>query len=57
MEVLDGTRDTMKLVKEFDNFELHRMILDLESEVMGVVKELGRLKKENASLKKQLEIK
>lgn len=57
MEILERTGDSTRSVKEVDNNELYRMFLDLESEVMDVVRELGKLKKENASLKERLEIK
>jgi hypothetical protein len=59
MEILENAKEAIRFVKEkeIDNFELYRMILDLESEVMDVVLKLGELKKENASLKERLEIK
>ncbi|WKZ32125.1 MAG: hypothetical protein QY316_09420 [Thermodesulfobacteriota bacterium] len=55
MGILENAKDVVKLVKEIDNIELYRKILDLQSELMDVLQELGELKKENASLKELLE--
>lgn len=57
MGIIENAKEVVNLVKEIDNIELYRNILDLQSELMGVVQELGEHKKENALLKEKLESK
>ncbi len=57
MGIIDNVRAVADVVKQIDNIELYRRILDLQAEVMGLVEENSRLKKENAGLEERLTIK
>jgi hypothetical protein len=49
MGVIDTAREVVKIVRQIDNFELNKKLLDLQTELMALVDE-------NTALKKRLEV-
>jgi regulator of replication initiation timing len=57
MSIVDNVKDVAKIVKQIDNIELYKKILDLQAEAMKLVGENTELKNEIRSLKEKLSLK
>ncbi len=57
MGVIENVKEIANIVRQIDNIELYRQIVDLQGEVVGLVEENGRLKHEVANLKEKLTVK
>ena len=57
MSVLETVKDVANTIRQIDNIDLYRKILDLQGEVMRLVEENGDLRRENTSLKDLLVVK
>jgi hypothetical protein len=56
MSILDNAKQVAAAVHEINNLELYQRVLGLHSDIIELVEENNRLRKENASLKKRQEI-
>ena len=56
MSILDNAKDIAKAVHEINNLELYQRVLDLHSDIIGIVENSLHLRSENKELKATLDI-
>lgn len=54
MSIIDNIKSITTTIRQIDNIELYRRILDLQAEIMNVVSENQELRQENSSLSEKL---
>jgi len=54
MSIIDNIKSITTTIRQIDNIELYRRILDLQAEIINVVSENQELRQENSSLSEKL---
>lgn len=56
MSLYDGIKDVAKVVQQADNIDLYKQLLDLGQQALDMQAEIGKLREENAELKKSRDL-
>jgi hypothetical protein len=57
MSILEDAKEVAKAVQEINNLDLYKRVLNLHSDIIGLVEENNRLRDENRELVKTIDLK